>query len=800
MTRKRTRGASPHDQPLKVSKLNFSDSLIEQIIDDNKGTHENPLNLDEDDDDIVDVTPTTNGNGKSTTTTTTTTATATPTTEQSTTSTVDILKIMESIKQDNIYLKPNLIAFGSNNPIRSTKPVVFNETEIEFEISLKALQPYQSKSDDVVVIIRYKDISKFSVSFRNSQTDIEINVKEFTFKKGWLKKVSELRSYEAGIPHDIYLRSISKDEFTLMRPQIGLRSEFLNVIINVEDKNASNKTIIARYPHRASSSKCEDITRDVINITSDDLSRLEPFQYLNDSIVDFYIRYIKDKYVDAKDSSRFHFFNTYFYNILTTQSKIEDAYTKISKWTKNTDIFSKDFIFIPICENFHWTLVIVAFAYLDSDKQSSSQKSVILYLDSLHSGLGKITNKIREYLSLEWENKKSKPSNGEIPEKKFNFKNLPLYRCSVPKQNNLCDCGVFLLHYIELFCRNPEKNFDDPLNKPQWFPISEIEQKRESIKTIIKVLALEQDSERQEGDTDSSDSDSDDEKEKEKEEKKVDTENNNNNNQEVNDKMDIEKEKSLDSKKNDLDTSVDEKNENDKSLEIIEKEEKKENENDNDKSLEIIEKEEKSSTVNSNNNNSEKQNENDKSVEIIENNENDKSVEIVENHENEKGTKVEESLLPSSLPLTTNTNDDNEKETKVEESLSPPTINNEKENDKGIKINVNNQDDKSLEIVEKETKVERSSSPTINTKSDNEKEDDMIQINNQNNKSMEIVNSNNKKEEEEAFKSKEEKDLNPQENSNINDISNNKDSNINSFIEKVNQDETTYGFSNSKWL
>jgi len=556
MTRKRARGTSPNDQPLKLSKLDFPDSLIEAIVDDNKGTSENPLNLD-DDDDVIEYTGSSNTITTTTTTTTTSTTTNTSTTNDPPIDSADVETIMNSIKDNNIYLKPNLIGFGNNNPIRSTKPVVFNELDLEFEISLKALQPYQSKGDDVLVAIKYKDITKFAVSFRNAQqTDIELMVKEFTFKKGWLKRGNILRSYEAGIPHEIYFRSINKDEFTLMRPAIGEKSQYLNVIINIEDNKNTNKTIIAKYPHRASTST-NDYTRDVVSITCDDLSRLESYQYLNDSIVDFYIRYCKDKYVDNQDKDRFYFFNTYFYNILTTQNKVTDAYPKISKWTRDVDIFSKDFLFIPICENFHWTLIIVTFPYLDFEKKSTTSRPTMLYLDSLKSGLGKISHKIREYLSLEWNNKKSKPSNGEIPEKVFTYKTLPLLRCNVPKQNNLCDCGVFLLHYLELFCRNPEKNFDEPLNRPNWFPISEIEEKRKTIKSIINILALEQSDNGEATDNDS-DSNSDCEREG------SDDESENDEKQEKKEKKEEVKEDEKQDKVNDT------SKEHDKSLEIIE--------------------------------------------------------------------------------------------------------------------------------------------------------------------------------------------------------------------------------------
>lgn len=58
-----------------------------------------------------------------------------------------------------------------------------------------------------------------------------------------------------------------------------------------------------------------------------------------------------------KDKDRTYVFNTYFYttltkpvNILANQSlsRSEIRHNKIKKWTKNVDVFKKDFLFIPI--------------------------------------------------------------------------------------------------------------------------------------------------------------------------------------------------------------------------------------------------------------------------------------------------------------------------------------------------------------------------------------------------------------------------------------------------------------------
>jgi sentrin-specific protease 7 len=53
----------------------------------------------------------------------------------------------------------------------------------------------------------------------------------------------------------------------------------------------------------------------------------------------------------------------------------------------------------------------------------------------------------------------------------------------VPGQDNWSDCGVYLLHYAEVFCRNPPKKGSD-LGK--WFPAEEMLNKRAEIRFFDK--------------------------------------------------------------------------------------------------------------------------------------------------------------------------------------------------------------------------------------------------------------------------------------------------------------------------
>lgn len=63
----------------------------------------------------------------------------------------------------------------------------------------------------------------------------------------------------------------------------------------------------------------------------------------------------------------------------------------MAKWTRRVDIFSKDFLFIPICEQLHWTLAIICFPagikMIDdlsiNFRKRSEEFCSILYMDSM---------------------------------------------------------------------------------------------------------------------------------------------------------------------------------------------------------------------------------------------------------------------------------------------------------------------------------------------------------------------------------------------------------------------------------
>lgn len=96
-----------------------------------------------------------------------------------------------------------------------------------------------------------------------------------------------------------------------------------------------------------------------IAINTEDYLCLAEDQFLNDVIIDFYLKYLTLEVLSESDQQRTHVFSSYFYKRLTSPQPAENnvpmtpaakRHARVQKWTKNVNIFEKDFIIIPINE------------------------------------------------------------------------------------------------------------------------------------------------------------------------------------------------------------------------------------------------------------------------------------------------------------------------------------------------------------------------------------------------------------------------------------------------------------------
>jgi sentrin-specific protease 7 len=88
----------------------------------------------------------------------------------------------------------------------------------------------------------------------------------------------------------------------------------------------------------------------------DDLDRLAEDEMLNDNLLQFYIRWLQDQRISQAKQA--YIFQSHFYSSLGNGRRGIN-YKAVEKWTRKDDIFTYDFVMVPICEAAHWFLALV---------------------------------------------------------------------------------------------------------------------------------------------------------------------------------------------------------------------------------------------------------------------------------------------------------------------------------------------------------------------------------------------------------------------------------------------------------
>ncbi|KAJ1960767.1 hypothetical protein IWQ62_004103 [Dispira parvispora] len=354
-----------------------------------------------------------------------------------------------------------------------------------------------------------------------------------------------------------------------------------------------------------------------VTITTADVPRLDAGEYLNDSIIEFYLKFLQVnlRRDNPELADQIHIFNTFFYPQLTAKSARKlhpTCYDRVKSWTTKINLFNKRFIFIPIHEKAHWYLALICnpgrLTETDdkveaspitqstaSETDSSSRvpeesttdvivSEAVSPMETVPSAIpipsetdisttesssappvtDKATNKAPETGSIDapvtvdisspspqtskgvtlrsgivvtnktgWARSRgtnlrsrlrasldpqtspfivlfdslglSHPQTFHILNdylaREAETKNLSVKNkasgiyAKIPCQTNHCDCGIYLLQYVETFLRDPAHYLDVIIKHTTdtnvWFPQSQIAAKRESIKSLISQLTIE---------------------------------------------------------------------------------------------------------------------------------------------------------------------------------------------------------------------------------------------------------------------------------------------------------------------
>ncbi|KAK1944308.1 Sentrin-specific protease 7 [Phytophthora citrophthora] len=282
--------------------------------------------------------------------------------------------------------------------------------------------------------------------------------------------------------------------------------------------------VLLTYPYDGSD------TSGRISVTLGDVDRLAPGEFLNDNIVDFFLRQVWNgfywRHLLPWQQQQTHFFTSHFFTQLNgtngahelANADPDERFARVARWThKETNLFSKRFLFFPINDSFHWSVAVFCnpgsaiikkrrkvrrFRRLDKtdvvdlvdEDGGKSEGSLgtgddaveeveeeelescredrlanppcLLFLDSLRCHRKKkFTKMLRNYLECEWKaryavtatNVKQKTEGGVYEEESlvtsFDSESIGLVDPNMPMQSNSSDCGVFLLMYAASIVR-----------------------------------------------------------------------------------------------------------------------------------------------------------------------------------------------------------------------------------------------------------------------------------------------------------------------------------------------------------
>ncbi len=224
----------------------------------------------------------------------------------------------------------------------------------------------------------------------------------------------------------------------------------------------------------------DNLGKNPIIINGSDVNTLMPGRWLNDSIINFWMRWIGTPRSPNNDdmASQVHVFSSHFLSSVMLNNYSSD----LKRWLRKRkiNIFEKKLLLFPFHGVSHWSLVAVYNPRLIKqtsrrwgDATYSKEVACMIHFDPLgvvspHSGRD-IAWAVRLVLNSEWDyhcndtlDKTSRP---------FTHRCLPLISAKVVRQQNGFDCGVFTCRYafnaIELL-RKP-LTMSDVQNKLKCF-------------------------------------------------------------------------------------------------------------------------------------------------------------------------------------------------------------------------------------------------------------------------------------------------------------------------------------------
>eukprot|EP00250_Pteridium_aquilinum_P006194 c16162_g1_i1 orf=2-1486(+) len=143
----------------------------------------------------------------------------------------------------------------------------------------------------------------------------------------------------------------------------------------------------------------------------------------------------------------------------------------------------------------HWSLIIVCYPghlfNYEHQKAGGYRETLILHFDSMDGSHKGVEQLIEKYLVEHWSDTllKGMPRDD-------NSCSVRCIHAKVPQQTNYADCGLFMLHYVEMFLKASQSGLSEIQVSRKWFNPEDVASKRSMLQSLIKKMQEEESAER----------------------------------------------------------------------------------------------------------------------------------------------------------------------------------------------------------------------------------------------------------------------------------------------------------------
>ncbi|XP_048209625.1 sentrin-specific protease 6 isoform X8 [Perognathus longimembris pacificus] len=270
-------------------------------------------------------------------------------------------------------------------------PAIYQKLSMQLQMSkedkvwndCKGISKLASLEEQYIILIFQNALDPHAnMVFESIITDIGLknNVSNFfakiPFEEANSRLVACTRSYEESIKGSCTQKE-SKVKTVSFESKVQARNKQEFQFFDDEEETGENHTIfigpiekLIVYPPPPA--------KGGISVTNEDLHCLSEGEFLNDVIIDFYLKYLVLEKLKKEDAERIHIFSSFFYKRLNQRERRnhetsnlsiqQKRHGRVKTWTRHVDIFEKDFIFVPLNEAAHWFLAVVCFPGLEKPK------------------------------------------------------------------------------------------------------------------------------------------------------------------------------------------------------------------------------------------------------------------------------------------------------------------------------------------------------------------------------------------------------------------------------------------------